>query len=861
MDLSPPKWADRFLKWYCRPDLLEEIQGDAHELFYRRAEKEGETKAKRKYIWDVIRFFRWSNLKKSNKLKINSLIMFNSYLKIGFRNLSKNWVISSINIFGLSLAVGSAITVFMFIDLQHNMDSFHEKKDKIYALINHVKDENGIELWARNPLLIGPELTSNSAVVENVVQVDFNYGNVRFENKVFRETITYVDPSLFDMFDFQLASGSRNALDQKQNMVISPLVAEKYFGDLDPIGQTISIKFAGNRSQSYLINGVLEKYPTNASFQFDILVPMSNLKELSDENLSWDRLTSATFVQISDGHIPTELDAQMKNYAALHNEAASGWNIEKFEFVPLDQLALRSYEIRESISMSGHPAGRLTIGVISFILLALACFNYMNIAVASAAKRLKEIALRKVMGGNRTHIVHQFMTENIILCALSMVLGTLMSYYLFVPGFNLMLPFVMPFSFSSFKLGALFFGGLLIVIGFASGSYPAFYISKFQPVSIFKGNQKLGGNNLFSKALLSMQLILAFMTVVACFVFSENGRYFNSKDWGYDPNGLFTVVIQNEQQYNELARLAEAIPTVEMYASSKGHINSYDLLTTAESLGVEIKSHHYQCTANYPQTMNLRMLEGNFFDDAQNTEASNLAIINDVFAKKMGWIEPMNQTFSHDSTSYTVVGVVESFYLYGFHSEKSPAFYTLADPKDCLYFTFKVPEDQMFDIDDQVHEAWFEIAPNDPYNRRFQRFAFDGFYQSNDANIALMGVVSFFAIILGCMGLFGLLSFNLQRRMKEFGVRKVLGAGRGTLIRLANKEYLWIMVAAFFLGAPLGFLLMDKLLQIMYQDPMQITPIPFILSITLMALTVGLTVTGQILNVTKVNPVEVLRSE
>ncbi|MEO9852190.1 MAG: ABC transporter permease [Reichenbachiella sp.] len=861
MNLIPPKWADRFLRWYCHPDLLEEIQGDTEELFYRRAAEEGEKKAKRKYIWDVIRFFRWSNLKKSNKLKINSLIMFNSYLKIGFRNLSKNWVISIINIFGLALAVGSAITVFIFVDLQHNMDSFHSKKDRIYALINHVTDENGTEFWATNPFLLGPDLKDNHTIVENVVRAKFDYGNMRYENKVFRETITYVDSSIFNMFDFQLASGARNALSEKQNMVISSLIAEKYFGEEDPIGQVISIKFNGNRTQSYAIAGVLEKYSANTSFRFDVLVPVSNIRELRDENVSWDWLTSATFVQLNEGHSPSELDAQMDKYITLHNEATSDWKIEKFEFVPLDQFALRSYEIRRSIAMGGHPAGRLTIGIISFILLALACFNYMNIAVASAAKRLKEIALRKVMGGNRTHIVHQFMTENVILCAFSMALGTLLSYYLFVPGFNMMLPFAMPFTFSSFRLGVLFFGGLLVVIGLASGSYPAFYISKFQPVSIFKGNQKLGGKNLFSKVLLSMQLILAFMTVVACFVFSENGRHFNAKDWGYNPNGLFTVVIQNEHQYNELSKLAQQIPAVEMFTASNAHINSYDPLTTVENLGVEIKSNHYRCAPNYPQTMNLRLMEGKYFDERQNAEASNLAIIDDVFVKKMGWLEPLNQTFTHDSSTFTVIGVVESFYLYGFHSEKTPAFFTLTDPKDFLYFTFKVPEDQMFDIDDQVREAWFDIAPNDPFNRKFQMFAFDGFYQSNDANIALMGVVSFFAIILGCMGLFGLLSFNLQRRMKEFGVRKVLGAERGTLIKLANKEYLWVMVVSFFLGAPLGYLLMDKLLNLMYQDPLQITAIPFILSIALMAITVGLTVTGQILNVTKVNPAEILRSE
>ena len=563
--------------------------------------------------------------------------MFRSYIKIGFRNLSKNWGISVINIFGLALAIGSAITVFMFVDQQHHKDSFHSKKDRVYAVVNQVENQHGTELWCTNPFPIGSDLKEHSAHVKDAVTLAFDFGNMRFQHNVFHERITYADPSFFKMFDFKLRLGDENVLYEKQHMVISSPMAEKYFGDEDPLGKAVSVKFGGSQAQSYIIAGVFDKFPANASFQFDILVPIANSRKLKDTANKWSWLTAATFVELSADQTPEVLKTQMKKYVDLHNEASIDWTIKDFEFIRLDQLALRSYELHESIAMGGHPAGRLTIMIISFILIALACFNYVNIAVASATKRLKEIALRKVMGGNRTHIVHQFMTENLILCALSMGLGTLFSYYLFVPGFNMMLPFAMPFSFSSFKLGVLFFSVLLVLIGFASGSYPAFYISKFQPVSIFKGNQKIGRKNLFSKVLLSMQLILAFMTVVASFVFSENGQHYNAKDWGYNPEGIFSVVIQNQEQYNDLERLANAMPEVKKYAASKSHINSYDPLTTVKDLDLEIKSKHYQCTANYPQSMNLRLLEGRFFDEKINTTASNTAVIDKVFAKKMGW--------------------------------------------------------------------------------------------------------------------------------------------------------------------------------------------------------------------------------
>ena len=743
MDFQPPKWADRFLRWYCHPDLLEEIQGDAHELFYRTSEEIGIKKANRNYIWNIFLFFRWSNLNKSNKLKINSFIMFSSYVKIGFRNISRNWMISSINIMGLALGVGCAMTVFIFVDSQYNMDSFHSKKTgSVFYLIMYPVKKN-TERWAVNPFLLGPDLLANNSAVENVARVEYHFGNVRFENNVFHEPIAYVDPSFLKIFDFEMEKGNNNVLDEKQHMVISQLMAEKYFGDTNPMGQSISINYPGDRSQTFVIGGVFNDFPINASFTFDLVVPMSNHFDLSEEKQDWDELTRATFVLFEEGHHSSELDNEMEKYVALHNNASPDWTIDKFEFLPLDQMALQSYDFRSSLAMGSHPAGNYTLAISALILLILACFNYMNIAVASATKRLKEIALRKVMGGHRRNIIHQFLTENIILCFFAMVFGTLLSYFLFIPGIDSMIPLEIPFAFSSPKIAILCFGGLLLLIGFASGSYPAFYISRFQPVSIFKGNQKLGKNNLFSKILLSFQLILAFMTVVSCFIFYENGRHMSDKDWGYNPQGLFTVVVQDAHQYEALKEMAENEPSVISYAASNSHINSYDPITTVESLLTTIKTNHYSCSSNYLETMNLRLEEGRFFDNKKNSIDSRTAIINNEFANKMGWSKILDQTFIHDSITYTVIGSIENFYTYGFAGEMEAAFFSLADPKDYLYFTFKVPEDKIFIIDDFVHEAWYDIAPNDPYNRKFQQFSFDQFYQQNTSNMALIGFISF----------------------------------------------------------------------------------------------------------------------
>lgn len=860
MDIHPPKWADRFLEWYCDPDLLEEIQGDSQELFYRRVEDEGLNTAKRKYIWDVIRFFRLSNLR-SNKLKINSLIMFNSYLKIGFRNLTKNWGISFINIFGLALAIGCAITTFIFVDMMLHMDQFHSKKDRIYHLINHVQHESGTELWGINPILLTEDLTNNSAAVSNTMRMEYVSGNVRYEDKVFAERISYTDPSFLELFDFKLEQGLRDVLKNKQSLLISHNYAVKYFGDEGPIGKTLTVKLPGDQMQSFIVGAVLEKYPSNSSFGFDLVVPLSNWYDIKgNEKPDWSFLSNATFIELAPGHHPSELEELFNNYIERHNKISDDWTISKFEMVPLDEMSLRDFEIRSSVASGGHPAGRMALSVIASLLLLLACFNYMNIAVASAAKRLKEIAMRKVMGSNRTHIIYQFLTENFILCLIALVLGILLSYYFFLPGFNSLFPVGIPFSFSSFQTAVVFFAVLLFVIGFASGSYPAFYISRFQPVAILKGHQKLGGKNWFSKILLTLQLVLAFMMVVGCFVFTDSSLQMNKKDWGYKANGVFSIMVNDNSHLQSLRQAAEANPAIEDYAEVKGHMSRTDWLTHVSVLDAQLKTLHYECTPNYLETMNLRLVEGKFFD-RETSPSSTFTVINEKFAEKLGWKEPLNKTFTYDSTDYHVIGVVENFYNNNFYDEPNPAFFSIGEREEFKFFVVKTSEDQLFEVDDQLHEAWFEFAPNDPYSREFQRFAFDDFYRENNGNIILIGTISAFAMVLACLGLFGLLSFNLQRRMKEFGVRKVLGAGRFAIVREANKEYVWIMLVAFVFGAPIGSALIHQLIITIYPGSDTFSAWPIVLSIMIVLVTVAATITGQILHATKVNPTEVLRSE
>lgn len=862
MDASPPKWADRFLRFYCNPDLLEEIQGDAYELYERRFKEKGKKSADRIYAWDVIRFFRWSNIRRTQNKHYNSnnLPMLKNYIKVGFRNLTKHWVTSGINILGLAIAIGCATTTFVFIDYSIHMDSFHTKRDQIYQVVNHVRNEDNLEIWSDSPILLANELKDKYPSVEYVTRMEYQSGNMRAEHKkeVFNELITFVDPDFMQMFDFPIGSGNKSSLLKKESVVISDLIAAKYFGEEDPIGKRLNIKFGNGMSQSFYVGSVLEKVPNNASFRPQVLVPIANFFDLKlRENYSWDYLTDATFVSLKlNGKLS---DFQMSDFEKSYNESDPEWPIEGFQFINMNDLPFMNNEIVSNISNGGSIHGVVALGIIAFFLLILACFNYMNIAVASATKRLKEIAIRKVMGSARRNIINQFLIENILLCGVSLLIGVGISYFLFSPGFDSMIPEIeLPFAFSSIAMMVGYFSGLLLLVGLASGAYPAFYISRFEPVHIFKGSQKFGSKNIFSRVLLTFQLFFAITTVLACFVFADNAIHVTTIDWGYNPKGIISIPVNNESTFEQLKNEALKNPSVKLVAGSYGHVGVYDPSTSFAYLDKQFTILEYKAGLGYLETNNLRLNEGRFFEEQ---EEHNAIIVNEKFVEKMGWDNPLKESIVFDSTTMNVIGVIGDFHHEFFYADISPAIFTPSQKKDFNYLTVQTAVGQELDVDTYLKNAWQNINPDSPYERTFQTDIFDREYAENWSNIYLILFISGIAILLASLGLFGLLSFNLQKRMKEYGVRKVLGANAFNIVKLANKEYSWILLISFLLGAPVGYFMMNQLVVQIYADPQPASIVPFAAAVVIITLTFAITVSAQIWKATKVNPAEILKNE
>lgn len=862
--VGPPKWADRFLEWYCSSQLLEEIQGDAYELFYLREKELGLKKARMRYVWDVIRFFRLSNIKKSKTYykSLNNITMLRNYLKIGIRSILKNRVPSSINIFGLSLSIACTIVVFIFTDFQNNMDSYHENADDIYQVTNWIEKNDDVDQWGYTPAPLAQSLRIDFDQVLATARVNEESAVVKYKDEVLNEVVSFADPSFLQMFSFPLQAGNRNALTHEKGIVISNNVAIKYFGYDDPIGKELEIIFEKDIKESFIVMAIADRLPANSSFGFEVLIPFDAQRIIYGMDMnSWAKFIDVTFVQMKPGATPNDLLNVMDNkYVKLQNEV-SEWKIDHFSFVGLPELSLNDYAISYSYSSGGHPGGRVALTVVVVFLLLLSCLNYMNIAIVSASGRLKEIGLRKVIGGTRSEIIRQFIVENIMVCFISLLFGIVLAYYVLLPGFNSALPFIVPFAFSSPWVMAGFFILLVLVVGIVSGSYPAFYISAFKPVEIFSGKQKFGKKNLFSKIFLIFQFALAFTTIVAGIIFTENSIYQANLDWGYNPKNIISIPIEADKHYTALYAKFNAKPEIINVAGSQHHIGRSNISKLVEHENNKFEAQILNIGPNYFETMNLRLVEGKPFTRMESSNDMEAIIINQSFDQDMNWDNPIDQKITIDEKQYYVIGVVENFRFWSFHDAIAPCILRIADKASFNYIAIQSNAVSSEVMNQYMKTTWKEVEPDLPYEGFDQDQVFARFFAESKANTQLMFFVSAMALVLACMGLYGLVSFNITRKMKDFSIRRVLGANLWSITKIVNSDFIWQLIIAGIIGAPAAYYLMNLLLNSVFEVVKPTTAVPFIIAIAGVILTAYITIASQIVKVAKTNPTETLKSE
>lgn len=866
MDVKgPPGWASRFLQWYCRPEIFEEIQGDLLEI-YTRSSADRPVAARWVYVWNVMRFFRLRNIRKRNSDMAPSplsLAMFKSFVVSTLRNIRRNQFQTSVNIIGLSLALGCGITIFLLLDSYYHHDNFHAKGDRLYLLMNDMRSGDIVEHWARSPYLIGPALQEAHPAVESVVRIQRDQLTLRKGSLVLSEPVWFTDPAFFDAFGYKIMYGEKKALQDQSTLALTKDIAVKYFGRPDVINEEIQVKYSDSLVRVYTVGVILESIPDASSMHFGVLIPMQEWEQhmMRTNDIQWRTWAASTFVVLKEGHSPQELGPAVEQLRKIQRAANDKFQIETIEFIPMDQVAVRSYDIKGALSWSNMPAAMIGLGMLAGFLVLLACFNYMNVAIASVSTRLKEIAIRKVVGGGRRLIVAQFMIENLVFCALATAVGTLLAAFVLLPGFNALYPIHVPFSFSSTSMMFTFFGLTVIMVALVSGGYPAFYVSTFDAVTIMRGREKFGSKSLFSKVMLTIQFVISFTTVVACFVFVNSSKYFESKDWGYQHDGRFYTKINNLSQFRALEQQLASDKNVIAYAGAESHIGSSIHQTTISVGNDQHAINRFEVGFDYLETMNVKLASGRYFDKRIASDAKESVVINEAFTRRLNWTNPIGRWFEFDGQKWFVIGVCEDFNYKEFYNEIEPVMIHIGKEQNFRYLVAHVTAGHLNEVAAAVQAKWSKLAPDHPYEGKFQDDVFQQFFQSNRSNNKIMITLSVVALTLALMGLYGLMSYNLTRRLREFSIRQVFGATMAHIVHEMNRDYIWIVATAFLIAAPLGSYLINQMITAAYPEPIPMPLWPFAVTAALVIITVMITVAAQMGRLRSATPAETLKND
>lgn len=791
--------------------------------------------------------------------------MFKNYVTLAYRNLLKNKLASSINIIGLSVAIGCSMVVFTIVENQMVKERFHENAESIY-LVGHTIDGNrGPELWGSSPRALGTVMEADFPAIERVVRVIDVGGNLRYEDKVFSETIRFVDPAFLDMFTFALDAGSKATLADRTSIVLSNRLAEKYFGTADPIGQEVVITFNDNAPEVFTVGAVAADFPNNSSFGFSALINLDKLRDLNytfEDN--WSGMARATFIQVNAPDAVAAMESQMAGYLERQQAARPDRPMTGFFFEPLLTLSDKSQMLRGSIAGGENPAAMIMLGAIGAFLLLLACLNYTNVAVASATRRVKEIGVRKVMGGQRRQLIAQFLSENIALCLLALGLGVVLGVTVFIPGvLNLTGNFVeITFGTLLSKTNLWIFLVLLLTLtGIGAGLYPAFYISSFAPVSILRGRLKVKGKERFTKVLLTAQFMISFLAIALGVVIWQNDQYQQNRDWGYAYEHVLSVPLDVADQYQPLADRVAQNPNVLQVAGTTHHIGEWASSSIVTLLDDPVRVLRFDLGPDYLETMNIRLKEGRFFDRNLATDQEDALLINETLAQELRWDEPIGKTLDYDNQTYTVVGVLEDFHHSSFFSRIQPSIFRLTDQDAFNYLVVRTRAGSGVQTADAVEAAWRNLYPNSPYNGFFQDSVFDRAFKDNRTVMSLTGSTALIALVLSCMGLFGLVVLMITKKMRDLSIHKVLGASMWQVAQLINKPFVLLLLIAGVLATPISFYLLEMVLDSVYEYRVDVGPIPFIIGLLVIVLTAFITIASQVYKAARANPIDALRTE
>ena len=754
--------------------------------------------------------------------------MIRHYLLVTLRQLRRHSGYTVINIAGLSLGVACAVITLLYVSSELSFDRMHAAAERTYR-VEMIMPQNGRpERWSASFMAIGEEIRSRYPGVESVARVRRPdqplVVRTGTDTRSYEDDVVTTEPSFFRIFDFPIAEGNADALSQPNTAFLSRAAANRYFGDEDPIGQSISVYGKWDAgSTDYQIAGIIDDMPHNVHFRADIILSLRT--DLTNPASLWGGI-GYTYVSFP---APVDMDDMARRFTA---DLAPVLAQNRFEGVELALMPLTRIHLHGLASSDVVPQGDIRylylFSAIAVLVLLIACINYTNLATAKAAHRAKEVGVRKSVGAGRRELIAQFLLESVVLACFAVALAAVV-VQLALPAFNAVTgrELVMDWS-RGWLIGALVAGA--VTVGLLAGAYPAFALSMFRPVAVLKGRVQVSTLPALRKSLTVFQFAVSIGLVICTVVIHRQLDYVQHSRLGFDKEQVLVVRTRTalpEASAESFRHALASQPGVSGVARAQGipgEPTSISFYSEDELEGFEGTPpifDHFWVGPDFASILGLEMASGRFFDAARPTDEHDAIIVNEATVRALGWEDPLGKRIGTGEDARTVIGVVRDFHYRDMRSEIQPVVMELSSGAR-RYYAVKFNTTAVASLLDGIEATWTRFIPDHPFDYSFLDGDFAAMYRAESRLGRLFVAFAILAISIACLGLVGLTAFMTQLRTKEIGIRKVLGASGRSLMILMSKELVVLVGVAFVIAGPPAYLAMRQWLEnFVYHTPIQ----------------------------------------
>jgi ABC-type antimicrobial peptide transport system permease subunit len=791
--------------------------------------------------------------------------MFTNYCKIIFRNLRRYKSYALINIIGMAIGIASMVWGYQSYRYSFSFDNFHPHTDQVYRGLTFKKGSEGLK--GVFPIAAVPLARQQFSAIKAATRYQGRRISLRQDtSETFLQQVHFVDSGFFRMFDFPLVEGS-NDLADRNTVLLTQATAKKYFGSQEPIGKTLTFYAGESYARVLTVKGVLKDLPLNSTLQFGMLTPFENLLNSNGQPISsedWSPFADAAFFYIPDPAAVPEVVKGMTAWLPLQNKTRDDWKVSGVRLVNNRQTASWSNIIGDNYLYQRPSDAAAYAGlVLAFLIFLSSCLNFSNTTISHAGTRLKEIGMRKVMGSTHRQLMVQLLAECGLIALAAILLSMLFNKW-WLPTFNSMFRGVLvEANYLHDRNLLLFVFVMWLGSTLLAGTYPAFYLSRFNATSIFRGKVKFSGSNLFSRLMLGLQLSIAIITVTAAIAFSRNSAFQRDYDYGYNIESIMGVTLPDTTTYVALKNQLAAVQGITGLAGSR-NILSFDYRkSVAESEGIKKEVDFLEVGRDYPDVIRLQLAAGRGFEKGMEADYDNALLITEKTAALYGWstTTALGKHVSIDSSHFTVTGVLKDLHAATLFEPTPPIVIRLGRESRFHYLLISARPKDLAAVHEKVRAVWKTLNPVKPFNSFYQNQIKEDAYETTTSIATIFLWFSIVSILLTATGLFALVSLTTLKKMKEIALRKVVGARPEHILLLISRNYFLIFAVSALLGSLAGLAMTRMLIDMIFKINSGVGLDSLLWAVFLLFLIAAVTSGIKVWEAIRTNPVKLLRNE